>query len=287
MVGVSRRPRRLLEGEINVCYATPATPNLAWIVTVTHKDSVCRSARIKMSQNPRKRQRTQSRSQSRTVTLMNLPRQVQSRPVRAASKGELKGVDTDLTSLAGFVTTVNTNDDILVLNLVQQGTGSFNRVGRKIYLQSVRLNMWMRQVAQNNLTSVNWARIALVWDRQPTGVLASYDAIFANTDQTGTDTPTLESSLRYDNTDRFKVLMDRRHEFQPGFLQSMNLTTDSWILDEFVSLKGLETVYNATTSPAVIADISSGALLLVCRAFDAANSVISCTLGKARLRYTD
>lgn len=240
-----------------------------------------------MSQNPRKRQRTQSRSQSRTVTLMNLPRQVRSRPVRAAPKGELKGVDTDLTSLAGFVTDINTNNDILVLNLIQQGTGSFNRIGRKIFPQSVRLNMWMRQVAQTNSTSVNWARIALVWDKQPTGALATYDAIFANTDQTGTDTATLESSLRYDNTDRFKVLMDRRHSFQPGFLQSMNLTPDSWILDEFISLKGLETVYNATSSPAVIADISSGALLLVCRAFDATNSVISCTLGKARLRYTD
>lgn len=241
-----------------------------------------------MSARPRKRQRTQSRSQSRTVTLMNLPRQVQSRPVRAAPKGELKGVDTELSALlAGFVATVNTGDDIIPLNLIQQGTGSFNRIGRKIFPQSVKLNMWMRQVSATTTTAVNWARIALVWDKQPTGVLATYDQIFANTDQTGTDTPTLESSLRYDNTDRFKVLMDRRHSFQPGVLFSANLFTDSWILDEFISLKGLETVYNATTSPAVIGDISSGALLLVCRAADVTNSVVSCFMGKARLRYTD
>lgn len=206
---------------------------------------------------------------------------------KIAAHGELKGVDTTLDTLAGFVTTVNTNDDILVLNLVQAGSLSMNRTGRKIYLDSLRINMLMRQVAANTSTSINWARVAVVWDRQPTGALATYDQIFCDTYQDGTDTPTLESSLRYDNTDRFKVLMDRRHVFEPGFLFSANLEPAAWELDEFINLKGLETVYNATASPLTISQISSGALLLVARAFDATDSVVSCVVGKARLRYRD
>lgn len=241
-----------------------------------------------MSSRPRKRQRTQSRSQSRTVTLMNLPRQVHSRPVRAAPRGELKGVDMDLATFAGLSNVVSSSADILVLNLIQQGTGSMNRIGRKIFPQSVKLNMYMRQVFATVTPMTNWARIALVWDRQPTGVLATFDQIFGDTDQTGTDTPTLESSLRYDNTDRFKVLMDRRYKFEAGTTAVINGTGGSAILDEFISLKGLETVYNASSSPAVIGDISSGALLLVGRALDAgSNSTVTVVQGKARLRYTD
>lgn len=209
------------------------------------------------------------------------------RALRLANAGELKGCDTALESLAGFVTTVNTNDDIICLNLIQAGSLSMNRVGRKIFPQSVRINMFMRQVAQNTTSAVNWARIALVWDKQPQGALATYDTIFADTYQDGTDTPTLESSLRYDNTDRFKVLMDRRHVFVPNVTFSANLFPDGWELDEFVSLKGLESVYSATASPLTIASVASGALLLVARASDATNSVISCLMGRARLRYYD
>ena len=81
--------------------------------------------------------------------------------------------------------------------------------------------------------------------------------------------------------------MDRRHVFKSGFLFSANLIPDGWELDEFISLKGLETVYLSTSSPLTIANISSGALLLVARAYDATNSVVSCVMGKARLRYYD
>ena len=52
--------------------------------------------------------------------------------------GEMKGMDTDI-SYVSVIGSTNTNAGIYVLNLVQQGNGSWNRVGRKTHSSSVRL----------------------------------------------------------------------------------------------------------------------------------------------------
>ena len=52
--------------------------------------------------------------------------------------GEMKGMDTDVSQNA-IVGTTNSNANIMVLNLIQQGNGSWNRVGRKTHLSSVRI----------------------------------------------------------------------------------------------------------------------------------------------------
>ena len=56
---------------------------------------------------------------------------------RAAVR-EKKGMDTDVT-LSPVITTTNTTGSAFVLNLIQQGAGSWNRVGRKSHLKSLRL----------------------------------------------------------------------------------------------------------------------------------------------------
>ena len=58
--------------------------------------------------------------------------------IRPARAGETKGMDTDI-STGAIVSTTNTNANIGVLNLVQQGAGAWNRVGRKIHAKSIRI----------------------------------------------------------------------------------------------------------------------------------------------------
>jgi len=52
---------------------------------------------------------------------------------------EIKGMDTELAIAGPVLATTATNGDCFVLNLVQQGAGSWNRVGRKIRMKSLRL----------------------------------------------------------------------------------------------------------------------------------------------------
>jgi len=52
--------------------------------------------------------------------------------------GEVKGMDTDI-SLNPMISTTNSNASSFVLNLVQSGAASWNRVGRKTHIKSLRL----------------------------------------------------------------------------------------------------------------------------------------------------
>ena len=88
-------------------------------------------------------------------------------PARA---GETKGMDTDI-STGSIVSTTNTNANISVLNLVQQGAGAWNRVGRKIHAKSVRIkgfiNFSSAPVVATGIISQCSFRMILVWDKQP------------------------------------------------------------------------------------------------------------------------
>ena len=64
------------------------------------------------------------------------PRQVRVPAARAL--GEKKGMDTAI-SFAQINSTVNDNSGMIVLNLIQQGAGSWNRVGKKVNLRSLRI----------------------------------------------------------------------------------------------------------------------------------------------------
>ena len=120
-------------------------------------------------------------------------RRVAPSPMIAARQrmGELKGMDTDL-SLTPVISTTNTNGSSFVANLVQQGAGSWNRVGRKIYAKSLRIKGIVTFTntptfatgAQNN----NWCRMVVVHDQQPSsGSIPTFDAIFGITAQDGTE----------------------------------------------------------------------------------------------------
>lgn len=209
---------------------------------------------------------------------------------------EKKGVDTDL-SLSPIIATTNTNASSFVLNLVQAGSGSWNRVGRKILNRSLRIKghvaFLKTPTAATGVAVENYIRMVVVRDRQPFGAsgpaaIPTFDTIFGITAQDGTEsTPDILNPPKYDNMDRFKVLLDKCYEPTPqGFMGSGTGPSDTTYvpIDEYVKLRDFETVFSGQTAPMTIADISSGALYVFFRALN--NSTTAAAFdGIARLRY--
>jgi len=209
--------------------------------------------------------------------------------------GEMKGMDTDITYVS-VIGSTNTNAGIYVLNLVQQGNGSWNRVGRKTHSSSVRLkgnvSFGCAPVVATGVMTAPACRLVLVWDKQPSsGAIPSFDTIFGITAQDGTEScPDVTCPLRYDNMDRFTVIKDIYVTAPCNPVTSTGsgpATTSVVCLDEYVKLKDLESVYSGQSNPMTIADISTGALYLVMRSQYATGNSSVTVDGIARLRYKD
>jgi len=95
------------------------------------------------------------------------------------SKKELKGVDTVLNGSIA-VTDMTNSVGIITLNLIQQGTGSWNRIGRQASLKSLRVTGELLGSWNDNFGTLSslWNRIVVVFDSQPTGVIPTKNAIF-------------------------------------------------------------------------------------------------------------
>jgi len=199
---------------------------------------------------------------------------------------ELKGVG-GILDLNPVLATTNSNGGAYIINLVQQGAGSWNRIGRKIRLRSVR----MKGIVQfTNGAAGPWmqncCRMVLVYDKQPSGnAVPTFDTIFGETDQSGTEASGFLYNVRYDNTGRFSVIKDTMTWSQ------LNINAQAqWEVpfDVFVNLKKLETIYSGQTVPMTIADISSGALYCFFRAQqNDATQQVAIVNSTFRLRYED
>lgn len=222
-----------------------------------------------------------------------------SRALAAAMRrvGEKKGMDTALT-LTPVIATTSTNGSAFVLNLIQQGVGSWNRVGRKINLQSVRLRGIATFEFQVELVTgrlyANTLRMVVVWDKQPSGsAIPTFDSIFGKTAQDGTESTTFLDPVRYDNMDRFTVLRDSVLDAQSEATSDAGTTLISQVnvsFDEYIKLGSREVVFSGQSAPMTIADISTGALYVYFRADtnSSAQSIISIDATSfARVRYTD
>lgn len=234
-----------------------------------------------------------------TAALMKKARKYQAakRPILRQLRIEKKGMDTDI-NLNPIIATTNTNGSAFVLNLVQSGNGSWNRVGRKIQLKSVRLRgsilfQYSAVATTANLVE-DMCRMVVVWDKQPSsGVIPAFDVVFGRTEQDGTESCDYLDGPKFDNMDRFTILRDTVMEDSVGATPlttgSTNLVINQQGFDVFIPLGNRETVFSGQSAPMTIADISSGALYVYFRSrynqsayFTAVNSE-----SHARLRYTD
>jgi len=213
-------------------------------------------------------------------------------------KGELKGVDTALTIAGPVLSTTNTNGDAIVLNLIVPGTGSWNRIGRKIRMASVRLRGAAQHTYSPTATTLNLVdnslRMVVVYDKNPnSGTIPTFDTIFGVTAPDGTESSNMYAPLRYDNTDRFTVVCDQIMDSDISATSMATGTgqqvTNVISFDKYVNLRGLTAQYSGQSSPQTIADISSGALYVYFRALNAlaTSGWLVASSSFARLRYMD
>jgi len=205
---------------------------------------------------------------------------------------ELKGMDTSFT-MSNIITTTNTNAQIQTVNLIQAGTGSWNRIGRKVTLKSLRLKGTATcshfQDVDNDIYG-NIVRIIVVWDKQPAGGTEPlFNDIFGVTSQAGVETAVFSSPPKYDTMDRFRVLKDWDMNSEPGALPSTtNYIRLDYPIDCYINLGELETTFSGQSAPMTIADINNGALYVIARAQrgDVTQTVWTLNLN-ARIRYLD
>lgn len=209
---------------------------------------------------------------------------------------EKKGFDTniDIDTAIGVVQTTNTNADTFVLNLIQPGNGSWNRVGRKVHLRSLRLRFIAnhKYSLDGTTTAANTLRMIVVWDKQPSGAaIPAFDTIFGVTSQLGTESTTFLNPTRYDNMDRFQILRDKCWDSNPQFpATAVTQGSTNICVDEFIKLGNREVVFSGQSNPMTIADISTGALYVIFRSErQSADGLNNWNINEsnARVRYND
>ena len=213
------------------------------------------------------------------------------RPIGA--RGVSKGVDTDI-SEASVATTMSNNQDVKVLNLIQAGTGSWNRVGRIVTMKSIRLRMQIQLSlsATDTNTRARLFRYLIVYDRQPNGTIPVKSDIIQFKDQSGTETGTWNGFMSYDNMERFTILKDQTIELNvpPRTFDSAGVPKNIVDVEKYeecyLRLNHI-TNYKSESTPMTIADISTGALYLVYLADETEIASLSVKESYARLRYTD
>lgn len=187
---------------------------------------------------------------------------------------------------------------IQVLNAITQGTGIPNRIGNKVSLKSLRLRLSL-VVQDNNIFDVD-SRVLVVYDRQTSAATSyplltdmfAYIATVDNTIKAGD----VYASINPNNLERYTVLMDKRI-LTPATNDSSNVTEtsavfsngittkDNWMIDEFILLKDLESVYNTTGT--AVATITTGALFLVVLSNGQVDTTAHHFNGSYRLRFHD
>ena len=232
-------------------------------------------------------------------------------------KKEVKGCDTNLVGTAAapgtnaaIIGTTNSNANIYLLNGVQQGSGSWNRVGRYIYNKSIKLDLELRldltpTAAQSSFVIGNYVRCVLFWDNQPnSSTIPTWDTIFGWTDQVGGEATSIAAPLRYDNMMRFRLLKDWRVQPDPaatilnqqapipagggsGWVDNIYVCKES----HYIKLKSIMTNFSGNSNPVTTADISTGALYIAFRGYTGgASGASTWQVGPnsvCRLRFTD
>lgn len=208
---------------------------------------------------------------------------------------ELKGVDIGLSG-STVIADLTTNGSIWQLNIVDLGDGVVNRDGNDIEMRSIRIKGCLRYMYKPHTISGSiWqacARLMLVYDAKPNGVIPNFNDIFQNLSTVGATENHMNAGVKYGEGQRFRVLRDQSFTFNPT-IKNEGTLTEHWTataqpFDIFVPLKGKKMIFgnNAT---GLISNVKEGAIYLVARAsvYDALHFIVDIPEGTARFRYTD
>lgn len=201
---------------------------------------------------------------------------------------ELKSLDVPFGTV-----TLDSTGSVTALNLIRAGSSYFNRIGRKIEMQSIRLVAEVLPL--RTIAAQDYIRILIIYDRQTNGALPAITDILQTTDQAGANSTTSFSGLNLNNRDRFVVLRDH-HVTLPSMTDTAGVITNlgledpisrTFNFDDYVKLRGMLVQYKADSAPAVIGDIATGSLLLVTLGAQAAGTAGFQLNVETRLRYKD
>lgn len=204
-----------------------------------------------------------------------------------ARSEELKYVDTE--------SNVGINEDSVfqVVNLTAAGTGSYQRIGKKIRGVSLHVKIALYATTTAGMQyNYDIQRYIVVYDRQTNGATPAVSTLLESVDNAGTSTTNPFSGRNMAYLDRYIVLADKR-KVKGCSLSSAVPINDPSIPDanlhvEFhIKLKGLETLYTGTT--AAIGSVATGSIYVLCLGTnDSAGGVYpyGCFI-KARYTYRD
>jgi len=203
-------------------------------------------------------------------------------------RGELKLVDGVTTSASNNAVALNTSTNHTLMNGIAVGANYFNRVGRRIEMQSLHLK-GIIDFTGHNTTLIDQARLVVVYDRQPNGALPTTATVLADMDSSGAGNSTsVFSGVNPDERERFLILADIRLTLPPttaGQYSAVDPMQNAFQINRYIPLRGLKTHYLGDTD--VIGSISTGSLFILGMGQLAAGSEGYQFTGTWRLRYAD
>lgn len=177
---------------------------------------------------------------------------------------EFKAVDTTINSES------NSTGEVTLLNGLARGDDVDARVGRKVVMKSVQLQLRPRVTVTTGLAQI--CRIMLVYDKQTNAAALTIAQVLQNASISG---------LRnLENRDRFVVLMDQFIELSASGNQG-----DFKHFNKYLRCN-LPVIFNSGDA-GTIADITTGSLYLITVGSEAAGDTDANVFGYSRVRFED
>lgn len=201
---------------------------------------------------------------------------------------EVKSVDIVNPNLSNVLGNFSLNTTVVLtpLNTLFPGSARWQRIGRKINLKSLEITGHLVPIA--SVAFPSWARIMVVYDKQPNGALPTIDDILLSqvTAATDSNVSTVLSMINLNNRERFEIIRDMK--FKVGPTNSANYPDcydGGKAITSYIPLGNRETVYKADAGS--IGDIATGSLLFITFGNQASGAAPFVFQGTLRLRYLD
>jgi len=204
---------------------------------------------------------------------------------------QLKGVDRNIDVPIGNIdTTVITNAAAFTLNLISAGEGSWNRIGRKVFLKNINIRceiVWAYQpIVPTEILNQGMLRMVVVYDRwSGGGAIPTFNKIFGKTNVNGAESTSWHDDIKFDVTDRFEILLDKFYTAKADVYNAVNLTRWNKLVQEKICLEGRETVFGGQGGTEI--DINGGAIYVYFRGTSSTYTYWIVDDSNVRLRYYD
>nr|WAE42226.1 MAG: capsid protein [Cressdnaviricota sp.] len=207
---------------------------------------------------------------------------------------------------------INVTGCMQFVNCIQLGNGVSQRIGNKIKMKSLRIRFEIDSVTAAGVNTTTYAnesylRFIVMYDRETNNYAPTTGA--GQTVTAYWPTNVVLQDIRQDNNiingnydsnlsiayqDRFVILRDKLIVLPPwvaagndGAYVAGVAQTRNYIIDDFITLKSLETVFSGSSAPMSLSYCTTGALHIMVVGDVAAGSEAWSLTGITRLRFQD